>query len=343
MSGWLRSGVVALGFAVTALFAYLAVRNVAFDDVWSSLRSSNYWWLLPALVVLALTLLLRSIRWRILFVAETRPPLRPVTEAVLIGQLFNNVLPARAGEVARVVALNLRAGTSRAETIGTVAVERAFDVLSLLVLLFLGLPWFPEVTWLRAAGFLAVGLALALAAAVVVLVVYGERPLRFVLRPLERLPFVSGRRVELAAANLTQGFAGLQRASLGLAAFALTVVSWVALALSFWLVMLCFDLDLGLDAALLAVIATGLSLILPSAPAALGVFEAATVLALGAYGVLESEALSYALVLHAVNIFPFVVAGLVVLNLHDAYWRSPAGSLVRRGGGGSRREPEARW
>src|SRR5438552_1591419 len=44
-----RSAVVWTGLAVSALFAYLAVRDVRFADVWDALRASNYWWLVPAL------------------------------------------------------------------------------------------------------------------------------------------------------------------------------------------------------------------------------------------------------------------------------------------------------
>ena len=45
-------------------------------------------------------------------------------------------------------------------------------------------------------------------------------------------------------------------------------------------------------AALLVVVTTNLVLIVPSAPAAVGVFEAATIVALVAYDVPESSALS---------------------------------------------------
>ena len=58
----------------------------------------------------------------------------------------------------------------------------------------------------------------------------------------------------------------------------------------------------------------GLGLILPASPAAVGVFEAAVLVALKAYGVPESRALSYALVLHALNFFPYIVAGPFLLR-----------------------------
>src|SRR5439155_12874710 len=154
-----RRATVALiwtGFAVSAGFTYLAVRHVHLGDVWDGLKHSNYWWAAPSVGLLAVALALRALRWRFLFPRATRPPYRPVVNATILGQFFNNVLPARAGEAARVIALNQSTRTSRAEIAATVAVERLFDVLALLVVLFVLLPWFPHVTWLRAAAILAI-------------------------------------------------------------------------------------------------------------------------------------------------------------------------------------------
>src|SRR5205814_5412390 len=147
-------------------------------------------WLLPALAMLAVSIFLKAERWRYLFARATRPATRPVVAALLIGYFFNNVLPARAGEAARVLALRRRAGTSRAEAGATVVLERAYDVLCLLLLLFVTLPWLPGVTWLRAAVVLGVVVATGLVAAMVILAVWGLRPVHFALRPLHRLPFL---------------------------------------------------------------------------------------------------------------------------------------------------------
>jgi len=54
--------------------------------------------------------------------------------------------------------------------------------------------------------------------------------------------------------------------------------------------------------------------VLPSSPAALGVFEAATVVALRAFDVPHAEALSYALVLHLLNLVPFLLIGVALLG-----------------------------
>jgi glycosyltransferase 2 family protein len=318
-----RYGSAVLAVVVTALFAYLAVKDVNFAQLRRSLGESNYRWLLPASALLALAFFIRVIRWRFLFARRTRPAVWPTTEALLVGQFLNNVLPLRAGDAARVVSLHSRGGTSRVETVGTVVIERVFDVLALVLLLFVALPWYPQVTWIRAAAALGIVVAVGVVVAILLLRVYGDRPIRFLLRPFVRLPFVSQARLDAAVRNLTQGVIGLRSARLGVAAFVLTLLSWLILGLSFWCIMLGFHLGLSPGAGLLVVIATGLSLVIPSAPAAVGVFEAAAIIVLSAYGIPRSESLSYALVVHAVNVLPFVASGLLLVNLQPgAFGRS---------------------
>jgi len=302
------------GLTVSALFAYLAVRNVDFQSVWRGLRTSNYWWLLPAFATLALAILLKAVRWRYMFTRETRPPTPPVVAALLVGYFFNSVLPARAGEAARVLALNRRAGTSIAEASATVVLERAYDILCLLLLLFVATPWLPSISWLRAAALLGIIVAAGLAASIVVLTVWGIRPIHFALRPLRRLPFLAGNRIEHIGDRIGQGLAAVRQPRLVAAAFALTTIGWLALALSAWFVMRGFHLGLPFAAALLVVVATNVAQILPSSPAAVGVFEAATLVALKPYEVSDSRALSYALVLHALNFLPYIVAGPILLR-----------------------------
>jgi glycosyltransferase 2 family protein len=316
---------LALAAVFSLGFGYLAVRDVEFAELGRSLGDSNYWYLLPAFAMLAFGFFVRVLRWRYMFSPETRPGIWPTTETLVLGQFLNSVLPFRAGDAARIVALRSFGGPSRVETAGTVILERVFDVLALLLLLFVTVPWLPEVTWIRAAGILAVVLTLAVTAAIVVLRMYGERAVRVLLAPFARLPFLSAARVEAAVRNLTQGVIVLRNTRLGLLALALTVLSWIVLGMSFWLLTLGFGFGLPPLVGLLVVIATGLSHLLPSAPAGVGVFEAAAIVALAAYDVPQAPALSYALVAHALNVLPFVLAGLVLLLLRRDLLASASG------------------
>lgn len=308
-----RAAVAAMGLLVTLVFGYLAVRHVNFREAEAALRRSDYLWTIPSLLTLALSVFLRAIRWRCLFAAASRPRLGAITSAMLVGYFFNAILPLRAGEAARVISLHQRTRTSRAETTGTIVIERVYDVVTLLLILFVALPWLPHVTWIRAAAILSCVLAIALTAAVVVLTVFGDRPVRWLTHPFRGLRWVDPQRLERAALNLTEGLAGLRHPTVALSALFWTVSAWLLTGLSFWFLMLGFHLHLTFGAGLLVAIATGLSMILPSSPGAIGVFEAAATLVLSAYHVAVSSAIAYAIVLHVLNLVPYLVAGLILL------------------------------
>lgn len=309
-----RIGLYGLLAVATVGFSYLALRSVHFNQVWRALRDSDYIWLIPALAAFAASTMARALRWHALFAPGRRPPLGSVTNAMLVGYLFNNIMPARAGEAARVVTLTKRAGTPAAESLGTVVVERVFDVLSILIVFFAAAPWLPQVSWFRAAELAAVVLAVGLIGVIVVLAVYGDRPLHFVLRPLGRMPGLSVEKVQKLGAELVDGLHGLRRPRVALAAFGWSLSAWVLSSLSAWLVTFAFHLHLGFDAGVLVTVAIGAGMILPSPPAAVGVFEAAVLLALQAYGLDQTRALPYALILHMVNFLPFLLAGGLALQ-----------------------------
>jgi uncharacterized protein (TIRG00374 family) len=304
------------GTAVSALFAAAAIRDVERDLFVSSIREMEYLWLAPSLIVLAAAIVMRAERWRLVFVPESRPPLSAALRSLLIGAFFNQILPFRAGEAVRVVALGREAGTSRAEAAGTAVVERVFDVLALLSLLFVAWFFVPEVSWIGTAAIFALLFSVALGVGIVVLVVFGERLLRRVLAPLAIVPGVTRERVDEAAERLSTGLRALHRPSLAAGAFLVTVLSWLVVALSFLCVLEGFDLEVGLAGAVVVVVATNLVLVIPSLPAGLGVFEAATIVALQPYEVDDSQALACAVVLHAVNFFPYLVAGLLAIRSH---------------------------
>jgi glycosyltransferase 2 family protein len=314
---WSRRRVV-LQVAIVLLavgFGFLAVRNVRFSDAWRALAKSDFWWLVPATAAFGVATLMRALRWRSLFARGRRPPRGPVVAATLIGYLFNNIMPARAGEAARVVALNQRAGTPAAEIVGTVVVERAYDVLSILVIFFCAAPWLPHVSWLGPAAVFAAVLAVVFVVAIWVLAVHGDRPLRFVLRPLARLPRLSVERVDAFSAGLATGLSGLRDRRVAFEAFAWSIGIWLMSSLWAWLILLAFEPRLGFPAGVLVIVAIGLSMIIPSPPAAVGVFEAAALLALKAYGVSQTAALPYALVLHVANFIPLILGGVLTLRI----------------------------
>jgi hypothetical protein len=309
---------------VTLVFSYISFSNIDLELAWRALRTSDYWWLIAALIAFGLSDFSRAVRWRSLFARGRRPPVGVVTNAMMVGYLYNNIMPARAGEAARVVVLTQRSAAAPVEIVGTVVLERLYDVFAILVIFFAAEPWLPHVSWFRAAAIAAIALALLIAATAIVLAVFGDRPLAMLLKPLGRLSLFSGERLEHTISELAHGLGGLRHPGVALEAFVWTIVSWLLTAACAYFVTVAFDLHLPFACDVLITVAIGLSMILPSPPAAVGVFEGATLIALKAYRIPHSPALSYALVLHLVNFVPFVIVGAFLLRYNSRHPRSVA-------------------
>jgi uncharacterized protein (TIRG00374 family) len=300
--------------AVTVGFSYVALSGINPARVWHALGSSDYWWLIPALIAFGLGNVVRALRWRSLFARGRRPARGVVLNAMMIGYLYNNILPGRAGEAARVLVLVQRSSTPAVEAVGTIVLERLYDVVAILVIFFVAEPLFPHVSWVGTAAIAAIALAGLLVTAATVLVLTGDRAVRAVLRPLGRISWLSEDRLGRAVDELTYGLSGLRHGRVALEAFGWTVIAWMLSALSAYVLILSFHLHLPFACGILVVVAVGLGMLLPSAPAAIGVFEGAALIALKIYGVPHSNALPYALVLHALNFVPFVVVGVLLVQ-----------------------------
>ena len=318
----MRRALVWSGLLLSLAFGWLAVRDADLGEVGDVLADADLVWFAPAALALAAGVAVRAWRWQLLFELGRRPRYGQVGNALLVSYLFNTILPARAGEVARVQLLGRRANVSRGEVLATVVLERTYDLVVLVLLLAVAAPFLPHVGWLGAALALGAVLALGLAAGAVLVARYGRRGARVLLRPLRLLPRVDDRRVELLSASVVAGLAAIRRTRTAAAAVAVTALSWLLLGLSNWLLLRAFLVEEGFAAALLVLVATNLVLVLPSSPAGLGAFEAAAVLALAAYDVPRELALSYALALHALNALPFLPLGYLALWLSTRRDRS---------------------
>lgn len=229
------------------------------------------------------------------------------SQAHLIGLGVNNVLPAKLGELAKVLYLKRTRGWPFARSVAVVFWERVLDVNMVLVVA------------LSAVGLLGLEIAFwPLAAAVVALWV--------AVLAIRRWPDLPGRLTgwlplsglaRLAKEVAAQIGAGLGGGVLARSALS-TVAVWMAHAVSAW-IALVWIAGLPLSAAeTLAVFAvSALGVAVPSAPGSLGVFEAAMVVSLGWFGVAKSEALPIAVVYHLIVLVPSTVLGLGFFALAD--------------------------
>jgi uncharacterized protein (TIRG00374 family) len=305
-----------LGFLAAGALLLWALRGVHLDEVLRRIRGAHPGPLAAMVVVATVTYPLRMIRWRLLLRREDGGPLPalPLWHAVAIGFMANNLLPFRAGELVRLIAVTRLAGVRFSAALSSVAVERIFDGLTVVALMsfaLLGTELPADVAvggvsvahLARVTG--AMGLAaLAAAALVVAFPLAAEGVIR---RVLPRGNFAD-RLVELIE-GIRHGLAALRSPVLLGGVIFWSLVLWVVNAWSFHVGFAAFDIPVSFAGALLmqGILVFGITVQLT--PGFVGQFEAAIVAALALYAVPNDLASSYAIAYHGLTFLPVILLG----------------------------------
>ena len=296
------------GIVVSVVFGWLAIRGLDFHEVRQAMGRADPAWILAAVAVSVLGVAMRSERWRALFPRESRPGHVPTFWASQIGLLANNVLPLRAGELVRTLALSRESGLRRTAVLATVGVERVFDLAVIAALQLAIASQLPDASVAQRFTLLALAI---LAVAVVVVAVLAIAPARRLAGDLLlRLPFLRTRGA-VVIDSLRTGLAALRDRQLAAVALLWTLASWLVLAVAGWCVLRAFDLHLPWQAAIFLLVAVTFAQAVPASAGSVGVFELAARSALVAYGVPPAVALSAGIVLHAVSALPFIALGAI--------------------------------
>lgn len=124
----------AVFLGVGAGLLYLAFREMDLALLWRDLKSANYFWVGLSLLAGLVAYWSRAVRWRLLVEPlGFKPSIQSMFFAVMIGYLANFAFP-RIGEVTRCGALAKAERIPMDALLGTVIIERGFDLICLLTL-----------------------------------------------------------------------------------------------------------------------------------------------------------------------------------------------------------------
>ncbi len=302
------------GILVSVFFIWFAVRKMELDKVAFYLRTADYVWIIPGVIVYFLAVLARTWRWHYLLRPLKPVPLIRLFPITCIGYFGNNVYPARAGEVIRAFVLRGTEGIAVSASLATIIVERVFDGLVMLIFVFFALP-FVGVEHIPAVYRITVIVASVafFGALLVFLWMAWDQPratrlYRFFSRLLPE-------RFHAPADAFFDRFMGglyfLRSGRDVLMVFVTSVVIWLLETVKYWLVMQAFAFTVSFIGLMLMNGVVNLTTTLPSAPGYVGTFEVGA-LVLEALGIDYSLALGYTIVLHAALWFPITALGGLV-------------------------------
>jgi len=339
MARRLAIGVVGI-FAL--VLAVIAVQRIGADRVSHALVNAAPPWVLLGLGLMCFSMVLRAFAWHAILQAAlpcARVRLRDALQGTFIGVLMSATLPARLGEPSRAFVVARRIGSPRLHlpiVLGTIVSQALLNIVALIVL---GIVMFSTVDLFTQHTAL---LVVAVAPLAIVATLLTAPVLLRSGRPTKRSESDDGQRTTRAAfgagfaraaALITQARAALvqlrdgltvfRRPRLGSIATFAQLSAWVVQWLSCYVLLVALGLDheAGLGAAAAVLFAVNVTAVLPATPSNVGIFQAACVAVLAAYGVGYADALAYGIILQAVEIATAIVMGAPALVKEGLSWR----------------------
>lgn len=234
------------------VFLYFFGRSVEWKKVPAQIADVNLPLFLLLIPLAALHFVTRAVRWHVLIArVKIDVRFRNLVAANIVGFAVSAVFPGRLGELAKPIYLARKEGLRPGFAVGTVVVERIFDLATMCLLLGLFLisrPLFSG-AWpldveagkrLAFWGTIGVAIAVALLTLTLLLYFFRERALRVVAFLLKRLP----EKARGAVLGLLREFIGgldffRSPGQLGLYA-GLSVVVWLGISLFYWILFFAY-------------------------------------------------------------------------------------------------------
>jgi len=300
-----------IGILISVVCLYFAFQGIQFDKLFAALVGINFFWMAIASLLFFASYAPRVFRWQWLFL-----PLRlrwmNVLHALNVGYFLSNLLPARLGDVVRAYLIGDLEKVSKARALSTIVVERMSDGLIVVLLLAINAIFVPNIPEsARQGAFLVAIGGIGGIIFLLVLSLNKERGLGLLRRITAPIPALQHSKLWELLEAVIDGFAVLQspRAVFGVALCAL--IAWVLGGFVYWTTAFAMNFEIPLTAAFLVMTITSLAVVVPSSPGYVGVFHAGAVFILTTmFGSDQTDALSYAIVVHALFYIWLIVFGI---------------------------------
>lgn len=303
---------------VSAVAVYFSFRGLEWGAFWEAIQRINLWWLVLGGGLLVSSNFLRAARWKILLSNQKQVRMYDIFKAVMIGYLANNVLPFKLGEVLRAVVVARENKLPVSGVGASVVVERGTDMLTFLVIISIYGAILPTLEAARYVGIFGI-----------TVLIIGLIFVAWMSRNHDRF---FGRVEAWADRKTEEGHDKLARQMLSLFKGLETI--WrmpspfmvIFYSITVWLVYLAvtlcgimaFGFDMTfiekIDAGIVMLIFTTVSLAIPAAPGYVGTYHGAAIAALVIFGIGQDEATAFAVVLHLLNYILYTPIGAYYLT-----------------------------
>ena len=280
--------------------------------------SADFLIILLGFLVYFFSIYFRTIRWNSIFQNKIKIKLTSLSRIVISGYMFNNLIPARLGELARIYHFNLVKKIDKSYLFGTILAERITDVIALFIFIGIGIFFAPKDLLINLSDELGVNINLIylflilIGLSIVFFVLMQFKKYRKIITTfMPKFNFINNKILNIVD-SFFKGLFNLEKNKIIYIIF-LALIIWIIEFSMFFIVET--QIELNLDNTFLAIVFFGvfanLSGIVPSTSGGWGPFELIGTIVLISFGADRENAAAFTIIVHLILWLPISIIGLI--------------------------------
>ena len=259
---------------------------------------------------------IRSYRWKLLLDPFEVIPTHRVFSATMVGYFGNGILAFRLGELLKAYSVSSQRKITVSQAFGTVVLERILDMLMVIFVFVLFLPWFPfQDSKIKLGAYIFLGTTIFL---ILVLISISKLELLEKISDFEIFKTKIGQNILLIISSFYDGIMVIKKTGSSVNIALSSFLLWGLYYFITWIILKSCAVPLTFVEIGILFVLGSLALGLPALPGSVGTYDAAVKYTLMIiFGVNGTDALTYALVSHAVSYFPLVIIGAIYFMLSN--------------------------
>ena len=301
------------GIFFSLLFLWLALRGIDFKAIPNAILAIDPFYFVLLLLSYTLEMITRTYRWLIIQPTE-KLNFKYSFYGLLLTFFFNNILPARAGELFKPFYFAKKGIADSGETLGTVVLERFFDGVMLLTLILISFQSFASSEMLKKAGIItAIFYTIILLG---ILLAIFKRGLfeKITEKVIGLFPVKLGNFIKKLVSKFIDGLSTIKDLKRLLKILISSVFCWASSVLTMWLCFKGFGFRENFIQASFLLTVLSISSMIPASPGVIGVYEYFCIFTLTkVLGHAENESAAFAIFMHGVQYIYILIFGIIIL------------------------------
>lgn len=297
------------GLIISIILLYLSLRGLRYEEIIGTLRRINIWVMPFGLMLIFSALSFSALKWS--RIAGNKVNFFAAFISLLIGLFVNNVMPARIGEVARGYVLSKKTDISLSYALSTVFVDRFFDLVGLLLILFIFFP--KQVLPANVSHGIYMLVALLIVCIFTIVIVSREGFSGSMAARLERSKRPILNRLALRVNEIKENFRRINSLSNLITFSIVAFMQWLSMSLALYLVILGLGIKINLLYVPFVCSLLNMGLTIPSSPGYIGMYQFLLIYLLSIFYVPKNEGFAVSVIYHALWYIPYSIMGFVFL------------------------------